>query len=308
MPTWGNAPASTVRARGWRAALAAVSLSLAAAPAAAWGSAGHEAVGAVADALVRDATRREIARLLDAEPERRRGLAGVATWADRLRGTDAHRPAWHYDNLPACGPVPPREAWCAGGDCATARIEAWRTVLADVRRPPAERSEALKWIVHLVGDVHQPMHAVTHAYAAGRRDAEGSRDDRGGNNLAVRIPGEPPGAAADLHGLWDHVLVDRALGLDGRHRLPAARREALIARARRVAPERLGGTPLAWAEESNRIARRVAYRLPGFACRVPPAGEVELDERYLRAAEAQVPKRLALAGARLARLLDETLR
>jgi hypothetical protein len=160
--------------------------------------------------------------------------------------------------------------------------------------------DALAFLVHLVGDLHQPLHCAD--------DGDG-----GGNDVAVTWRGAPAATFSPswtLHTLWDDALVDRAMAAAGR-RTPAAYAGWLVERS--SAPERAAAlrapaddrdTPAAWAEESHALARSVAY---AFARRgsTDSRRPVTLDERYLAAATPVVERQLRLAGVRLARVLNE---
>jgi nuclease S1 len=86
-------------------------------PSAAWGPLGHRAVGAVADALLTPDAQIEVARLLlddrgrDGAPSGRTSLADVSLWADEIRGSEADRPRWHYDNMPFCRAITLESVW-----------------------------------------------------------------------------------------------------------------------------------------------------------------------------------------------------
>ena len=267
--------------------------------ASAWGPLGHRAIGGVADALLTPEARAEVARLLADDRDRdgnrsgRTTLAEVSLWADEIRGTPADRPAWHYDNMPVCGDAGPEAAWCPQQQCASRQIEALMAQLADPGLPTAQRREALKWISHLVGDLHQPLHAADFA--------------QGGNQVHVQLAGRPGQTPGSLHFVWDVRLVASALR-SGHDTQPSgqAMRE-LVARARAL-PAALREAPVTrWLSESNRLARQVALNYPGFACGSAPAGTVALPRAYQRAAERVITTQLALAGARLATQLNRAL-
>jgi nuclease S1 len=264
----------------------------------AWGPQGHRTVGAIADRLLTPAARAQVAQLLAADldrfgnPSRRTTLESVALWADEIRGTAADRPRWHYDDVPLCTSAP-RESYCAGGQCNSAQLERLTAVLADSHADLRARNEALKWIVHLVGDIHQPLHAADNG-------------DLGGNRVRVTLAGVRTYGRVTLHGAWDTELVALALGTRSRQR-PPRDIDALARAAETLTAEAGQRTPADWASESNHLARNVAYRYPGFACGVVPAGIVVLDRDYQREAEAIVRERLLLGGGRLANLLNDVL-
>ena len=252
---------------------------LAASPAAqAWGALGHRLVAALAQAHLGPAARREVATLLAGEPDPT--LAGIATWADRLRDTDPERARatarWHYADTPdaGCAYLPPRD--CANGDCAFGAIEAQRRILADPAQPVAARREALKWLVHLVADLHQPLHAS-------------HRRDKGGNAWQVSLRRDGRAVGTSLHAVWDYDVLDAAhLGLP-----------AYLARLQAAPwPPRRGatGTPLAWAGESCRLTDARGLYPPRHA----------LDAAYLDAMRPLAEERLRIAAWRLAALLDDS--
>jgi hypothetical protein len=267
-------------------------------PALAWGPQGHRTIGAIADRLLNAHARAVVADLLRGdldkygEPSHRTTLEAVSTWADEIRGTPASHPAWHYDNMPVCGREP-RGEYCREGECNTAQLERLIGVVSDTRATHHERNEALKWIVHLVGDIHQPLHAA-------------DNDDEGGNAVAVVLAGVRTRGRTELHGVWDSELVRLALRTRNTRQAPA-NMAALATAAERLRQSRGQGTPEQWARESNELARRVAYHYAGFACHVRPRRTIVLDVDYQRAAEQVVRDQLLLAGARLAAVLNQAL-
>ncbi len=285
--------------RSFQSLIRALVLTLACLPCAfAWGPQGHRTIGAIADRLLTPAARAQVAGLLAADldkfgnPSGRTTLESVAVWADEIRGTPADEPRWHYDDVPLCGSAP-RESYCPGGQCNSAQLERLTAVLADSHADLRTRNEALKWIVHLVGDIHQPLHAADNG-------------DLGGNRVVVALAGVSTRGRETLHRAWDTELV--ALALHARTRQQPPRDIDELARAARSLTAAAGqGTPAGWASESNNLARNVAYRYPGFACGSVPAGIVVLDRDYQREAQAIVRERLLLSGGRLANLLNKTL-
>jgi hypothetical protein len=231
-------------------------------------------VGAIADAQLSPRARAEVARLLAAEPEP--NLAGVAQWADDLRERDpglGRRSArWHYVNLAEDGCVYRASEHCANGDCVIEAIRRQSRLLADRKQPDAVRAQALKFIVHFVGDIHQPLHA-------------GYARDRGGNTHQLQVNGQ----GSNLHRVWDGDVVtaidrNEARNLERLRALPM--------------PRGLGETePGRWAEASCRVVLS-----DGF---YPPQGALAASylPRWAPTADAQ----LRLAGERLARLLERAL-
>src|ERR1051326_3738936 len=140
---------------GRTAAILTVALWLPA-PAAAWGPLAHRVIARVAARHLSPAVRSEVARLLDGQ-----SLADVAFWADEIREGRPETARWHYVDIPLaardyqpardCRPTP-------RGDCIIAAIERERSILADHAAMDRRRAEALRLVVHLIGDLHQPLH------------------------------------------------------------------------------------------------------------------------------------------------------
>ena len=241
-----------------------------------WGPQGHRLVATVAANHLTPAARKNVTWLLRDE-----SLADVAVWADEY--VEAHRETapWHYVNIPADGGRYVAARDCLRGDCVVDRIRYHRERLANqsLRRP--DRAMALKFLVHFVGDLHQPFHAIG--------------VERGGNGIPLSVFGVTtcgrgdPRRSCNLHGLWDsELLAHRKL----RDRAYAAELERQIA-ARKWAAS---GSPAEWAMESHALAK---------AALLPAQGDA--DEAYYRKHIATVDERLALGGLRLARLLNEAL-
>jgi len=267
-------------------------------PAWAFGPQGHRTVGAIADQLLTPAARAAVAQLLNDDldkfgrPSGRTTLEAVSVWADEIRGTPAAHPPWHYDDVPVCGRSP-KERYCPAGQCNTEQLKRLIPLLADGRASPRERNEALKWVVHLLGDIHQPLHAADNA-------------DHGGNDVPVALAGVRTRGRENLHRVWDNELVRLALHAPD-HQRPPADVAALAREARSLAAAAGQGSPDSWAGESNKLAREVAYSYPGFECNRLPPGIVVLEAAYQARATPVVRERVLLAGARLARVLNRAL-
>jgi len=307
-----------------KALLAALALAALLLPsgARAWGPVGHKAIGAIADGLLTPGAQEAVAALLADDRDGRgrysgrRSLAEVADWADEIRGGPGDQPHWHYDNRPICGAGADADAatapWCPQGDCASARLPALLAVLADDGRSRAERNAALKWVVHLVGDLHQPLHAADLAEGGNRiRVAPYGRSSRHG--AEGRSGGGRPGRGGEsLHAFWDSHLVNLDLHPDD-GRIPDGALDDLRREARAFDARRIDAPPGHWAEESNRIAREFALAVDGVDCAqrdALDAGEgprVTLSRAYVAQGRRIVEERLALAGARLARVLNQAL-
>lgn len=244
------------------------------APVLAWGPTGHRLVADLAERALSPDARAAARRLLAVSGDRT--LADVANWADDLRHDRAQRAAWrasapwHYVNFasPDCRYDANRD--CPGGACAVAAIEREARILGDRSRNAAARAAALRYLVHLVADVHQPLHA-------------GYRRDRGGNRYQVQLDGR----GTNLHSVWDTPVVV--------HGRPAWRKYAGQLAA--APPPVAGGGPADWAEESCRLTRDAG---------IYPGGHT-LDDRYLERMQPLAQRRIREAGARLAGIINREL-
>lgn len=272
-----------------------VALALVSPSARAWGPLGHRTIGAIADRLLTPQAHAAVAALLardvdrDGDPSHRATLEAVSDWADEIRGTPASHPRWHYDNAPLCRRAA-KSTYCPDGECNTEQLKRLVRVLADPRASLSERNAALKWVVHLTEDIHQPLHAA-------------DNDDHGGNAVRVVLEGVRTRRPLNLHGVWDNELVQRALDTPNRRR-PPADIDALAAEAERALRTQGEGTPDSWAAESRRLARTVAYHYPSFRCDRRADATILLDLKYQAVAETVIRERLLIAGARLASLLN----
>ncbi len=267
---------------------------------AAWsfGPQGHRTIGAIADRLLTPSARLAVKELLkddrDAndQPSHRTKLEQISIWADEIRPTPASRPAWHYDNIPVCGTAA-KAAYCENGNCNTAQTERLLRVLGDHKASVRERNEALKWVVHLVGDIHQPLHAA-------------DNHDRGGNDVRVALAGVKTEGSVNLHGAWDNELVSLALGTAG-HQRPPANIAALVHEASVLLNNKGLGTPDSWAAESHALATTLSYHYAEFSCDAVPTKIIVLSRAYRAQAKPALRNQILLAGARLAKVLNDAL-
>jgi hypothetical protein len=153
----------------------------------AWGTAAHRVVAPLATSLLTPEARRQVADLLGPGVT----LAQIASWADEVRSSRPHTGPWYYVNLPrdATAYDPVRD--CARG-CVVSAIEPSLQLLQDTSKDRTVREEALRWVVHLVADLHQSLHV--------------GGEDRGGNEVLVRFNGPQ----TNLRRLWDGDLIDHA--------------------------------------------------------------------------------------------------
>jgi hypothetical protein len=249
----------------------------------AWGYEGHRVIAEIAEQYLDSATARQIREILALDNAIT--LAEVSTWADEIRGQRRETARWHYVNIPIRPPAGAPAAYdgerdCPGGDCVVAAIERFAATLGDPSAPARERLEALKFVVHFVADLHQPLHAA-------------NNDDRGGNGVAVVLAGRP----MTLHAMWDWGILEPAVG--GDERAYAMRLYHQITHGEVAEWQR--GTLIDWANESFAIARTRIY---GEAQPKAAAPEFTDGSVFLPVVNQQLEK----AGVRLAAVLNRALR
>lgn len=258
----------------------------------AWGAQGHRLVALLATARLTPIARSNVEWLLGPET-----LADVSSWADRSWQGNYQTYYWHFLNIPPDATSYDRDRDCPRQprlpensaadrwrDCAVDRITYAATQLADVSLDRADRAIALKFLVHLVGDLHQPFHALG--------------VESGGNGILVSVFGSETcgenatrSFACNLHGVWDSSLIAHR-GLDDQRYLrlldEEIRRDRLDQRPR--------GTPAEWAMASQRLAKAALLSQHGA-----------VDEAYYRRELPVIDAQLAVGGVRLAALINESL-
>jgi len=243
-------------------------------PLSAWGEPGHRLIAALAEQSLRPETRRAALALLAAAPVdgRNASLADIAGWADRYRdepGSDWSRPL-HFVNLSRdCRYRPLQD--CRNGACVIGAIELYAGELGDAGLSAERRAAALRWLVHFVGDLHQPLHS-------------GFADDLGGNDYQVNIDGE----GSNLHRVWDRTLLA--------HR-ELSHADYLERLSRQPLPAPGAFAPARWAEQTCELIGRNAVYPDGHRI------DAAYLDRQLPLAEAQ----LRLAAARLAMVIERAL-
>ena len=296
-----------------------VAWALAGTPAAAWTRAGHMVSAAIAYDELAERDPRVINQIMDImthHPERgpfevaigratdadrvRRIFMEIARWSDDVRGGAQDHPSWHAAQRPVLDSRDPPIRTPAD----TVAFEAYEALAlnvhvaadSDPRIPAGERAIALCWIFHIVGDMHQPLHA---AQLYSRQFPDG---DEGGALEFVLDP--KTGRPINLHWFWD----DRVSQTDEPEEALARARElkARYPRSRfagELSQDRtLPANVTAWADESYAVAKSVAYG-PNMPRATAPAEAKAPDNAYVEVSTAAAERRLTLAGYRLADLL-----
>lgn len=298
-----------------------------------WDATGHRAMAAIAYDRLRPATRARVDALLRQHPDIaalgadldvntaagiREVFLRASVWPDRIRNdsrfyretdptveptpllpgfpTMARREGWHYltrsfstDGTPTIALTAPNIATI---------LPSLVDALADDALSASVRAYNLGWIIHVVGDLHQPLHGTS------RSAATTPEGDAGANRVWVQLRGYERDSI-NLHAAWDGWVgrASRTLSIDDVARsltagLPVSRGELHVPRGAELAE-----SVFAWADESATIARYVAYDLPPRQGAAPPM----LTDDYVRRGEMIARQRLALSGYRLAALLEARL-
>lgn len=238
------------------------------APAHAWGTLAHRVIAQVALRHIAPDTQHELTKLLGP-----RSIVEIATAADEWRAARPETAPWHYVNIPFTVSTYNVDRDCPHEDCVIAAITKYQAILSNRRRGQAARQEALIFLIHLIADLHQPLHCI-------------DNNDRGGNDVAVNLFGIP----TNLHATWDSELLHRTRL---RERAYTHRLMNWLATQNRDNLQR--GTPIDWALEAHDLARQYAYRLPP---------DHHLRSGYYSANLPIVESQLAKAAVRLAYILN----
>jgi len=279
-------------------AAAALPALVLAAPSQAYWEYGHQTIARIAYGNVAPRTQRAIVKLLAETPRLdtpecpATTIEGASTWADcvkPLKNADGksrfgYAYNWHFQDVNICQPFTLEDA-CKDGNCVSAQITRDVAILKDKHASAKDRAQALVFLIHFVGDLHQPLHA-------------GEKGDKGGNDVAAVYGAYSP-KRFNLHSVWDGTLAERAItsGPSLVRRYPAATKRRIAA-----------GTVADWSRESWQVAHDVVYAsaLGGDPC-APSPTKVTLDEatieRIVPAARLEVER----GGLRLAKLLDQAL-
>ncbi|MEO6785940.1 MAG: S1/P1 nuclease [Chthoniobacteraceae bacterium] len=297
--------------------------------ASAWSAPGHMIVAALAydqlapaerakfDAILRDhakyATWEKLypASGLPGLPFEKFAAMLASLYPDEIRNHDNPEtfPEWHYIDYPLIPPDFPMKPAPTPGDDILTGIEKSAKAVRGLTKSFDTRARAkmLSFLLHLVGDIHQPMHCET-LFDENFHEPDG---DRGGNNAWVKPPG---GSAIRLHAFWDQLFgtggqlfrpVPLTMVLAAEHRA-----KDLAARFPRSAlPELAAHTiPASWSLESRALAVSDGWRRHKLAYGLTEATAAELPADYEEKAHAIADRQVALAGHRLADQLHEVLK
>jgi nuclease S1 len=238
-----------------------------------WGDKGHRIVAILAETHLTEHARQEMRKLLPAGTT----LADAAVWPDQEGRRITEFDRLHHVSIPDNAAGYDQERDCEARNCMVEALNWFTAVIADTKAPINLRLIALRYVSHLVADMHQPLHS-------------GRREDRGGTEITVSYRAQ----ATNLHLFWDINIVEME---EGSAEHVANRLESRTTMGERN--EWQSGDPKTWTDESFRLSRSHAYSL----------GEsMELSDEYVASALAVARRRLVQAGVRLAWLLNNTFK
>ena len=274
----------------------------------AWGPYGHAIVADIAQECLTPQAQKAVTALLALENHQT--LDQVASWPDTIghvpkkKGGAPETLKWHYVDIDVSHPAYDQARDCPDHACVVEKLPEEIRVLADTHASPQDRLIALKWVVHLMGDIHQPLHA-----------AERNKD-MGGNAIHLTYFGKNANGHMNLHSLWDEGVIDHEADLHvgpfysidpARAKQEADRLGALITPdeaqywVQDLASGDVHDATVNWADESHSLARSVAYGA------LPANKGADVGKAYTELTWPIMQLRLEQAGVRLAAVLNSAL-
>ena len=275
------------------AGIAIILLALSANSVLAWGDTAHRIICEIAFKELNSQARAEVKRLIRLDPVFFT-FSGSCIWPDHPR----KRSREHFVNLPRSATQLENDSCPLVDKCVVMAIEVDLQIVADAGATDASKLDALKFLGHWVGDIHQPLHVSF-------------RDDRGGNSIKVSGP-----CSRNLHAVWDGCIIETKLGTDIRNIATDLR--GAVTPADRVQWNSTG--PKTWANESFRItiSKATGYCVKkDDACwyatdnnkldRNEEKSMLVVDDAYIERQLPTIKERLTQAGIRLGHLLNHAL-
>lgn len=243
----------------------------------AWGHEGHKIVAEVAEHYLNATAKEKITRLLASIHQK--NIADIASWADMYRRTHPETGPWHYVDIPLNATSYDSSKYCKNGGCVVSAITKFERELANTNLSEEERAIALKFVVHFIGDVHQPLHSS-------------DNNDRGGNDVKVTFFDHH----TNLHAVWDYGIIEKT-GMDAEQYSAYLIQKYHSDAADVTQLEK--GTPVNWAMQAHGLAVKYAYG--------DKPADNELGETYYKDCLPIVNQQLFDAGVRLAGALNKIL-
>jgi hypothetical protein len=236
-----------------------------------WGYQGHSVIAYVAEFNLASESKKIIVEEFNIK-----NLANVASWADKVRKRRKYEGPWHYSNIKENESTYVVSRDCPDKNCVTEKIKEFSRVLKNKTILFRKRKEALKYLVHFVGDIHQPLHL-------------GNSKDRGGNKIRLDYLGRK----VNLHYLWDGALIDWKKESFSKY---AEHLNNKLIESEKL--EWLDSNVDDWANESRLLALKYAY----------PLDSERLSKAYVIRGKEILDQRMVQAGVRLADLLNQILK
>jgi hypothetical protein len=271
----------------------------------AWSGAGHMVIAVEAFRELPAKNKMKVTEILKAHPEYERWQRSyegdsksldldvyvfmkASTWPDEIRrkGSEHDHPKWHYIDYPLRAPKFRFERAPSPDNDILFGLEHCEKTLESRKSLPVARAVALSWLIHLVGDIHQPLHCCSFF------SAEYPEGDKGGNEFFI----SPADRAIRLHSFWDGLLGTRA----NMHNLMNDAIQLASEHPRRSLKELRSGKPKVWSREGRELALERAYLRGHLKGSRKAEAAPELPEGYTKAAKALAERQGALAGYRLA--------
>ncbi len=298
---------------------------LLASPASAWWCEGHQIVALISESHLSPAALAGVNALLKSQPvdpATRRGcqngpadlMADASTWADDVKKSD-RTGSWHYMDIPLgqkkgdieqwCKPVGPLNNDQDRTGCILSALRYNLNILHDSKESDTERATALRYLIHLVGDLHQPLHTT-------------ANNDQGGNCTPAQFFADPK--ITNLHSIWDGMIVNRDLLLQGAAVPDVARSLDAKFGSKYKDWTKHGIDFDGWARESHELAQKYVYGKlepkvtaeafdPAATCKDHAQRytdlHIKIDSAYQEAAAPIVEEQLAKAGYHLAEVLNQ---
>ena len=307
----------------------ALATSMGVAPSArAWGCKGHQTVALVARKHLTPEARQVVEKLLTENPmdlklKRYCGnstpdvMVDGSTWPDDVRN-ERHNGPWHYIDIPRGKHKGSLEKYCGADGCVTRAIEEQLVILKDRSAEPGKRAEAIRYLIHFVGDLHQPLHVINNG-------------DNGGNCVPVKyfhhqplqnpLHPEREDYSPNLHQIWDTEIIERDMEVSNPHRFADELEEKF--RPESAVWEAAGIHVEGWAWEVHERAETEVY--DAFPVKIPVEPDVKpqgcsdnnhigkrqlekhltVNDGYQSRAAKAAERSLAEAGVRLAMILND---
>jgi S1/P1 Nuclease len=242
---------------------------------------GHETTGYIAENRLTPSTIKSINEIIGPNEN----IASIAYWADEVRPQRPETRPWHFINLPVRKEISQSQIrqYCPGKECVLGQIQVDARTLTDSSTSRKEKDEALRFLVHFIGDVHQPLHCA-------------DDDDRGGNEKLIRFQGQP----TNLHALWDGLISEDSA--ENSKALATKLESEITTEKANVWAE---GNETSWCMESYRIAKNMIYK--NYAPGPDDFTQMNPGNAYYQQMRPIVEEQLKKAGVRLAKFLNQLL-